>query len=69
MCLVKFTNNAYTTSPKFGCFDTFAPLSNNIAKKVPASANYGYMIYGPAMSPNDALDCSSLTLRTLEFHI
>ena len=62
-------NNVYITSPNLGSFDTVSAFSHNIVKKVPVTANYGYMIFDNAMTTNDFLDCSNQTLKTLEFHI
>ena len=63
------TNNVYITSPNLGSFDTLATFSNNIIKKVPVNAPYGYMVVDQNMSTNDFLNCSRQTLRTLEFHL
>ena len=62
-------NNVYITSPNLGSFDTIAPFSSNVIKKVPVNAGYGFMIVDQIMSTNDYLNCSRQTLRTLEFHI
>ena len=62
-------NNVYITSPNLGSFDTIATFSNNIIKKVPVNASYGFMIVDQFMSTNDYLNCSRQTLRTLEFHL
>ena len=62
-------NNVYITSPNLGSFDTLATFSNNIIKKVPVTAGYGFMIVNQNMEINDFLDCSRQTLRTLEFHL
>jgi len=62
-------NNVYITSPNLGSFDTVAPFSNNVIKKVPVTVPYGYMIVDQIMSSEDALNCSRQTLKTLEFHI
>ena len=62
-------NNVYITSPTIGCYDTISTFSNNVIKKVPVSADYGYMIVDQFLAPNDYLDCSRQTLKTLEFHI
>jgi len=62
-------NNVYITSPNLGSFDTIATFSNNIIKKVPVNAGYGFMIVDQYMSTNDYLNCSRQTLRTLEFHL
>ena len=62
-------NNIYITSPNLGSYDTVAPFSNNVIKKSPVTANYGYMIIDQYMSNNDFLDCNNQTLKTLEFRI
>jgi len=62
-------NNVYITSPNLGSFDTLATFSNNVIKKVPVNASYGYMVVDQVMSTNDFLNCSRQTLRTLEFHL
>jgi hypothetical protein len=67
---LQMVNNVYITSPNLGSFDTISSFSHNIIKKVPVTANYGYMIYDPYMTTNDLLDCSNQTLKTIiEFHI
>jgi len=62
-------NNVYITSPNLGSFDTIAHFSNNVIRKVPVIASYGYMIVDQTVSPADYLSCSSQTLKTLEFHL
>ena len=62
-------SNVYITSPNLGSFDTVSAFSHNIVKKVPVTANYGYMIFDQYMTTNDFLDCSNQTLKTIEFHI
>ena len=62
-------NNVYITSPNLGSFDSLATFSNNVIKKVPVNASYGYMVVDQVMSTNDFLNCSRQTLRTLEFHL
>ena len=61
--------NIYITSPNLGSFDTISPFSNNVIKKVPINVPYGYMIVDQNSSPNDYLNCSRQTLRTIEFHL
>ena len=46
-------NNVYITSPNLGSFDTLATFSNNIIKKVPVTAGYGFMIVNQNMEVND----------------
>ena len=62
-------NNVYLTSPNLGSFDTISPFSNNVIKKIPVNAPYGYVIIDQNSSPNDYLNCSRQTLRTIEFHL
>ena len=62
-------NNVYLTSPNLGSFDTSSPFSNNVIKKIPVNAPYGYVIIDQNSSPNDYLNCSRQTLRTIEFHL
>ena len=62
-------NNVFLTSPNFGSFDTIAPFSNNVVKKIPVNAPYGYMIFDQQVDPSDYLDCSEQVLKTLEFHL
>ena len=66
---LQIINNVYITSPNLGSFDTVSAFSHNVVKKVPVTANYGYMIFDQYMAPNDVLDCSNQTLKTIEFHI
>jgi len=62
-------NNIYITSPNLGSFDTIAEFSNNVIKKVPVTAPYGYMIIDQSGTNNDFLNCSKQVLRTIEFHL
>jgi hypothetical protein len=66
---LQIISNVYITSPNLGSFDTISAFSHNIIKKVPVTANYGYMIFDQYMTTNDFLDCSNQTLKTIEFHI
>ena len=66
---LQYINNVYITSPNLGSFDTISPFSNNVIRKIPVNANYGYMIFDSGSTTNDFLNCSNLTLKTLEFHI
>jgi hypothetical protein len=66
---LQIINNVYITSPNLGSFDTVSAFSHNVVKKVPVTANYGYMIFDQYMAPNDVLDCSNQTLKTIEFHV
>ena len=62
-------NNVYMTSPTLGSYDTLSTFSNNVIKKIPVTADYGYMIVDQFIASNDFLDCSKQTFKTLEFHI
>ena len=62
-------NNVYITSPTLGSYDTLATFSNNVIKKIPVTADYGYMIVDQFIASNDFLDCSKQTFKTLEFHL
>ena len=62
-------NNVYITSPSLGSYDTLATFSQNVVKKVPVTVDYGYMIIDQFLAPNDYLDCSRMTMKTLEFHV
>jgi hypothetical protein len=62
------SSNIYITSPNLGSFDTISDFSNNVIKKVPVTAPYGYMIVDQSGTNNDFLNCSKQVLRTLEFH-
>ena len=62
-------NNIYITSPNLGSFDTISDFSNNVIKKVPVTAPYGYMIVDQSGTTNDFLNCSKQVLRTIEFHL
>ena len=62
-------NNVYMTSPTLGSYDTLSTFSNNVIKKIPVTADYGYMIVDQFIAMNDFLDCSKQTFKTLEFHL
>ena len=66
---LQIINNVYITSPNLSSYDTVSSFTNNIIKKAPATANYGYMIFDPGMATREFLECSNQTLKTLEFHI
>ena len=40
---------------------------SNIIKKVPVTSDFGFLIIDTFTSPRDFLDCSKLTLNTVEF--
>ena len=63
-------NNIYLSSPNIGCFTTIGPRGEStIIKKIPVSAEFGYMVMDRSTSQHDYLDCGKTTLRTLEFEL
>ena len=69
MLLLQRVNNIYLTSPNLGSFDTISAFSNNVIKKVPVLASYGYMIVDQVISNSDHSNCGGQTFKTLEFHV
>lgn len=62
--------NIFLSSPNLGSFSTLgARGESNIIKKIPVSSDYGYLIIDSFTSPHDFLDCSKLTLGTIEFSL
>ena len=62
--------NIFISSPNLGSFSTMgARGESNIIKKIPVSSDFGYMIIDSFTSPHDFLDCSRLTLGTIEFNL
>lgn len=62
--------NIFISSPNLGSFSTMgARGESNIIKKVPVSSDFGYLIIDSFTSPHDFLDCSRLTLGTIEFSL
>ena len=60
--------NIYIKSPNLGNFNTLGSRGEyDIIKKVSVSSDYGQMIFNNSIVSNDFLDCSRLTLRTIEF--
>ena len=41
----------------------------NVIKKIPVSADWGYMIIDRVVSQHDYLECGAQNLRTLEFNL
>jgi len=63
-------NNMYLSSPNLGTFTTIgARGESTIIKKIPVSAEYGYMIIDRSTSVHDYLECGKCTLKTIEFHL
>jgi hypothetical protein len=64
------TNDIYLSSPNLGTFTTLSPTgSMNVIKKIPVSADWGYMIIDRVVSQHDYLECGAQNLRTLEFNL
>ena len=60
-------HNIYITSPNLGAFDTLGPRGEqNIVKKVPVSADWGYVIFDSVVSEHDYIDVSKGYYKTLE---
>jgi hypothetical protein len=63
-------NNLYLSSPNLGTFTTLSPTgSMNVIKKIPVSADWGYMIIDRVTSQHDYLECGGQNLRMLEFNL
>ena len=60
-----------STKEKFDEFEiqTSEIDSRTIIKKIPVTADFNYMIIDNAMSGNDFMDCSRVTMKQLEFRI
>jgi hypothetical protein len=62
--------NIFISSPNLGSFSTMGSRGeSNIIKKVPVSSDFGYLVIDSFTSPHDFLDCSRLTLGTIEFNL
>jgi hypothetical protein len=70
---LNWISNIYISSPNLGTFNTiFAGRGrgeNNIVKKVPVNAGYGFQIIDSFISTNEFLNCSRQTLQTIEIHL
>ena len=63
-------NNIYLSSPNLGTCTTIAPNgSQNVIKKIPVSADFGYMIIDRVVSQHDYLECGGQSLMTMEFNL
>lgn len=62
--------NIYISST-LGNYSTMGPRhgQSNIIKKIPVNANYNCMIFDGMSSSNDFIDCSKMTLKTIQFRI
>ena len=60
-------HNIYITSPNLGAFDTLGPRGEqNIVKKIPVSADWGYVIFDSVVSEHDYIDVSKGYFKTIE---
>lgn len=60
-------HNIYVTSPNLGSFDTLGPRGEqNIVKKIPVSADWGYVIFDSVVSEHDYIDVSKGYFKTIE---
>ena len=60
-------HNIYVTSPNLGSFDTLGPRGEqNIVKKIPVSADWGYVIFDSVVSEHDYIDVSKRYFKTIE---
>ena len=58
------------TSPNLGHFSSIGPRGErNIIKKVPVSADFGYVIYDSVVANHDYIDVSKSFLRTIEINL
>jgi hypothetical protein len=63
-------NNLYLSSPNLGTFTTMGTRGEStIIKKVPVSAEYGYMIIDRSASIHDYLECGKCSLKTVDFEL
>ena len=62
-------NNLYLTSSNLGSYDTISAFSDNCIKKIPITADYGFMIVDQLVSPGDYLNCGNTTLSVLDFRL
>ena len=63
-------HNIYITSPNLGHFSSIGPRGErNIVKKVPVTADFGYVIFDSVVANHDYIDVSKAFLKTLEFNL
>ena len=63
--------NIYISSPNMSRFDVYGPRPGmrSVINKVPVTANFNSMIFDAVAYGDDCIDCSRLTLQTLEFKL
>jgi len=61
--------NVYICSPNLCSLSVIGPRGGlcNIAKKVPVTSDYGYVVYSGGSIAHDFIECSIQCLKTLEF--
>jgi len=60
----------YVSSSNLSNFNTLGPRGeNDIIKKVLTTSDFGYLIIDQVVSDHDWLDCSRMTLNTIDFQI
>ena len=62
-------SNLITSANESSNFKKDKSNSNNVIKKVPVTAPYGYMLIDQSGTNNEFLNCSKQVLRTIEFHV
>jgi hypothetical protein len=63
-------SDVYLSSPNLGTFDTLtATGEQGVIKNIPITGDYGMLILDKVQSIYDQLECSRVTLTTLEFHL
>ena len=62
--------DVYLVSPNLGTFDTLTVTGEQgVIKKIPITGDYGTVILDKVQSIYDQLECSRVTLTTIEFHL
>ena len=62
--------NVYLHSSNIGSYNTVGLYgARTIIKKIPVSSDFNFMIIDNALSGNDFIDCSRVTLKQLEFRL
>jgi hypothetical protein len=63
-------NDVYLSSPNLGTFTTLTVTGEqSVIKRIPVTTDYGFMVLDTVTSVNDLLECSRVTLTSLEFHL
>ena len=63
-------NNLYISCPNLTSYSALnSNGSSDVIKKVPVNSDFGYLAISPTTQDHDYLDCSKMTVNTLEFHV